>query len=89
MNNIYEKDYPVTNCEILIATDYNDIIVGTTDVNSLQGFNGDDWFIGKAGNDYMFGGNGSDTVDYYDELQGWNIDLSTNTAVINDNTDTD
>jgi len=48
----------------LLGSDYNDILVGNSGVNTLSGGMGDDTLEGLAGADYMVGSLGSDTVSY-------------------------
>ncbi|WP_216652985.1 Ig-like domain-containing protein [Vibrio aestuarianus] len=79
----------------IVGSGLNDIIIGTNDGDSLSGeqayWNGKDWvttgndiFIGGAGNDAIFGGNGSatdlglDTVVYSGNLADYTLDFYTN-----------
>ncbi|WGK82636.1 Ig-like domain-containing protein [Vibrio aestuarianus] len=79
----------------IVGSGLNDIIIGTNDGDSLSGeqayWNGKDWvttgndiFIGGAGNDAIFGGNGSatdlglDTVVYSGNLADYTLDFYNN-----------
>lgn len=59
----------------------NDIIEGGAGDDVLEGGDGDDILIGESGVDSYDGGNGFDTVDFSYSTSGWNINLSSQTAV--------
>jgi Ca2+-binding RTX toxin-like protein len=50
--------------ERVIGTDFNDLLIGNSDVNDLQGGPGDDTFQGRVGQDLLTGGPGRDTLDF-------------------------
>jgi Ca2+-binding RTX toxin-like protein len=67
------------------ATDFNDIITGTTGANRIGVYAGndtvnagagDDTIVGSLGNDSINGGLGQDTVDYSDALSGVTVNLN-------------
>ncbi|MCR6628993.1 MAG: hypothetical protein NVV74_02465 [Magnetospirillum sp.] len=69
---------------------FDDVISGTSDVNTLEGGagndrlfgrNGDDVLMGGAGDDLLDGGNGSDTVSYISEPGGITVDLAGGWAI--------
>jgi Ca2+-binding RTX toxin-like protein len=47
--------------ENIIGSQGNDILIGNSGANILQGGHGNDVLDGKAGNDVLYGGNGNDT----------------------------
>ena len=50
--------------ENVVATNFDDAIVGNNDANILFGLAGNDTFFGSLGADIINGGDGNDTVDY-------------------------
>ncbi|PLX36063.1 MAG: hypothetical protein C0606_15180, partial [Hyphomicrobiales bacterium] len=74
----------ITNFENAIGGNYNDVLVGTTDANvldggagndSLSGGDGDDTLIGGSGSDTLSGGTGTDTADYSSSTSGIALSL--------------
>lgn len=71
------------------GTEHNDVIMGynyggTGDADTagndyLYGFGGDDLFITGAGINRVYGGEGEDTVAYYDVVSGVTVDLGNKT----------
>ena len=53
-----------SSIENLIGSDFNDILVGNSQVNVLTGGLGNDFFFGGAGNDTLVGGAGTDIASY-------------------------
>jgi Ca2+-binding RTX toxin-like protein len=56
----------IVNCEDLVGSNYNDVLIGDAGVNRLHGLKGDDRLMGGAGADYLEGYEGRDTADYSD-----------------------
>ncbi|NMR23943.1 hypothetical protein HH219_00025 [Pseudoalteromonas sp. NEC-BIFX-2020_015] len=52
----------VENFEILIASDYADIIQGSSNADTIYGMSGNDYINGGAGFDSLYGGNGDDLI---------------------------
>ena len=50
-----------TDIEVVVGSDYNDILIANDDWNGLSGGAGDDVLNGKGGNDYLYGDEGNDT----------------------------
>jgi Ca2+-binding RTX toxin-like protein len=55
---------------------YDDVMVGNTRPNNLQGATGDDTLNGAAANDTLNGGKGIDTVDYTAAVRNVQVDLT-------------
>ena len=53
-----------SSIENLIGSDFNDTLVGNSQVNVLTGGLGNDFFFGGAGNDILVGGAGTDIANY-------------------------
>lgn len=64
----------LANFQNAIGGSGNDVILGDTEANRLDGGDGNDTLIGGAGNDALNGGVGSDTADY-SEAVGLEITL--------------
>ncbi len=58
----------------------DDLLIGTTAINQLDGGLGDDTLIGAGGADILIGGGGSDTADYSASKAGITIDLGSGGA---------
>ncbi|MTH94954.1 hypothetical protein, partial [Roseibium sp. RKSG952] len=83
--------YGSTSQSVLVGNDYDDIIYGYIPDSSytgyigaedsvsqkIYGFDGDDWIQAGYGDDYIFGGEGSNTSAYTDSTDGIYVDLST------------
>ena len=50
------------NFENVIATDFNDILIGTNEINMISGLSGNDSIESNAGSDIISGGYGQDTI---------------------------
>ncbi|HEX8916358.1 MAG TPA: C2 family cysteine protease [Humisphaera sp.] len=57
-----EGDNVHSDVENVTGTQFNDVIVGSSYANQLQGYGGDDVIDGKWGDDYLDGGYGNDTL---------------------------
>jgi Ca2+-binding RTX toxin-like protein len=57
-------DDTLVNIEDIIASKFNDILIGNSSNNSIFAGLGDDLLIGNGGNDLLDGGDGIDTVSY-------------------------
>jgi Ca2+-binding RTX toxin-like protein len=53
----------IASIENAYGSNYNDIIYGTSGVNTLAGYKGNDFLQGYSGNDVLNGGAGADTID--------------------------
>jgi Ca2+-binding RTX toxin-like protein len=62
ITNVGGEDEVMTGFENLIATAFNDSVIGTNGRNSIEGRDGDDVLSGAGGNDLMFGGSGNDRL---------------------------
>lgn len=63
------------NIEIVTASNYNDVIIGDTKANTLNGLAGDDVLVGNAGHDRINGGVGQDTASYRWDPNGISVYL--------------
>jgi Ca2+-binding RTX toxin-like protein len=72
-----------SSIENLIGSDFNDTLVGNSQVNVLTGGLGNDFFFGGAGNDTLNGGGGTDTASYnsVNVTAAINASLSTTSTV--------
>ena len=52
------------NLEGIIGSNLDDVLIGNSLANNIQGLAGNDIFVGNAGNDTLDGGDGIDTVSY-------------------------
>ncbi len=76
------------NDDTLNGNEGNDQLLGRAGTDSLYGGAGDDELDGGTGADIIDGGDGNDTVLFDNELAAVTVNLSTNTAVSNNVTDT-
>jgi Ca2+-binding RTX toxin-like protein len=67
----------IVNCEDLVGSNYNDVLIGDAGVNRLHGLKGDDRLMGGAGADYLEGYEGRDTADYSDSTAAVTVNLQT------------
>ena len=63
--------------EIVIGSDFDDVIEGNNSANDLRGGDGDDTLIGLGGNDYFTGGAGADSFDGGDGIDVVSYALAT------------
>ena len=68
------------NIENIEGSDFDDTLVGDSQINVLNGRGGNDVLEGRAGKDTLIGGAGFDTVSYATSSTGVVIDLSTGSA---------
>jgi Ca2+-binding RTX toxin-like protein len=66
--------------ENIIGSQFNDILIGSSQANHIQGWDDNDLFIGNGGNDHLDGGNNIDTVSYSRDPGAVNVNLSQNKA---------
>ena len=78
----------VSNFENLVGTDYDDVLTGNTNINTISAGAGDDIVYATAGNDTYDGGTGTNTLDYSKSLGSITAKLSTG-LVIGSETGTD
>ena len=52
-----------SNIQNLIGTQYDDLLAGDANGNTIDGLGGDDILLGGAGDDILIGGAGNDTLD--------------------------
>ena len=67
-----KTDY-LHNIEYIVATNYNDVIIGDYldgDVNVIFALDGEDQIIPRLGNDFIDGGNGFDYITVYEKYGG-------------------
>ncbi len=62
------------------GTDHDDIIVGSSGANRLNGLDGQDEFHGSGGADIIDGGDGTDTAIYWGSNSAIDVDLAAGTA---------
>jgi serralysin len=67
----------IVNCEDLVGSNYNDILIGDAGANRIHGLQGDDHLMGGAGADYLEGYGGLDTADYSDSTAAVTVNLAT------------
>jgi Ca2+-binding RTX toxin-like protein len=67
----------ILNCEDLVGSNYNDVLIGDAIDNRLHGLKGDDRLMGGAGADYLEGYEGLDTADYSDSPTAVTVNLAT------------
>ncbi|MCA0257005.1 MAG: cadherin domain-containing protein, partial [Proteobacteria bacterium] len=73
----YAAGDTLTAVEAIIATAYNDTLIGNSSANTLTGGAGNDTIRGGAGADTLDGGTGEDTLDYSTSSAGVNVSLDT------------
>lgn len=61
-NNAEQVDMTLEGFEQLIATDYNDLVMGSDGGERIVGRGGRDTLEGRGGNDEIYGGTGDDTL---------------------------
>ena len=61
--------------ENVVGSQFNDILIGDSGANKLEGLNGDDFLRGGAGADTLIGYAGIDTADYSDSLASIDIGI--------------
>lgn len=76
-----------SSVETVIASEFNDSIIGSASANTFVGRNGSDTFIGSAAGDIIIGGisafvdgTGVDTVNYSSQANEIAVNLTNNTA---------
>jgi Ca2+-binding RTX toxin-like protein len=52
----------IREVEMIVASEFSDVLSGDSSANFLSGNGGDDVLSGRIGNDTLLGGNGSDTI---------------------------
>ncbi len=72
------------NISHVIGGKGNDVLGGTTWVNTLRGMEGNDILAGRGGADILDGGDGNDTADYSASVKGVTIKLDTSTIATSD-----
>jgi serralysin len=60
----------------------NDVLIGDTSGNWINGRGGHDYIVGGAGADTLIGGDGFDSVGYYSSVAGVSVDLNLTGAQI-------
>ncbi len=80
INDAFGNTDTLSNIEHLKATNFDDIITGNAEVNTIITLNGDDTVIGSGGNDILDGGNHTlgDWIDYSNATGAIKVDLSIN-----------
>jgi Ca2+-binding RTX toxin-like protein len=68
------------NLEGIIGSKFDDVLIGNSLRNNIQGLAGHDILIGNAGDDTLDGGDGIDTVSYRLDPGGITVNLDQNTA---------
>jgi len=71
----------LTNFENLQGSQFNDILTGSSAVNTITGGEGDDTLAGLGGADILDGGADNDTVNYSASTQGVIVDLGAGTGL--------
>ncbi len=74
----------LTNIQVVVGSDFNDSLNGTSANESLYGGAGDDTLTGGAGADYLDGGGGVNTASYTTALSGIAVDLSAGIGSLGD-----
>jgi len=59
--NDYEQT--ISDIQNIIASQFDDTIIGSSSANDIRGGTGNDVIEGKAGNDSLYGGAGNDTIN--------------------------
>nr|WP_296430627.1 calcium-binding protein [Roseovarius sp. BRH_c41] len=62
-SNADQVNMTLENFEVLIATEFNDLIDGSAQSEQILGRGGNDTLRGAGGNDKLFGGTGNDTLE--------------------------
>ena len=70
--------------ENVIGSGYDDILTGSSVVNSITGGAGNDSLFGAGGNDTLDGGDGTDTADYSTVTTAVNFNLTTKVGTVSD-----
>ncbi|MCC0049839.1 MAG: cadherin domain-containing protein, partial [Rhodobiaceae bacterium] len=70
----------LASIENIIATDFDDVIVGDGSDNAFYGGAGNDSLTGGAGADHLDGGTGTDTAYYTSSASAVTVDLGTGTG---------
>lgn len=68
------------NLEDIIGSNFDDVLIGNSIGNSIQGLTGNDILMGNAGNDTLDGGAGIDLVSYRYAPLAVTVNLTQNTA---------
>jgi Ca2+-binding RTX toxin-like protein len=75
----------ILNIENLYGSNFNDILKGTTGINTIRGYDGDDAIFGYGGNDILTGGNGADIFVFNTTLNATsNVDTITDFVAVDD-----
>jgi len=67
------------NIEGLSGGDFNDVLLGNSEANHIEGRGGDDIIYGREGNDYLLGNDGDDVLYGEDGDDGFNGGLGNDT----------
>ena len=78
----------LSRVESIAGSEFNDVLTGDANANTLDGNGGDDSITGGAGDDVLKGGSGIDTVSYFATVRGVTLNLATGIATSTDGTDT-
>jgi Ca2+-binding RTX toxin-like protein len=68
------------NLENLIGSDFNDILIGDAQANTLTGGLGDDTLVGRGNSDTLDGGDGNDTASYAYAASAVSVSLASNSG---------
>ena len=80
INDAFGNTDTLSNIEHLKGTNFNDVIAGNAEINTIMTLNGDDTVVGSGGNDILDGGSHTlgDWIDYSNATGGITVDLSIN-----------
>jgi Ca2+-binding RTX toxin-like protein len=71
----------LVSIENIIASNHDDVVMGNSAANHIQALAGDDWMAGHGGKDTLDGGDGVDTITYQWDPKGVNVNLAENWAI--------
>jgi Ca2+-binding RTX toxin-like protein len=80
-NTIVEQTVTISgSLENIVGSRFNDVLIGNSVDNRIEGLAGNDLLIGNAGNDSLDGGEGTDVLSYRRDSSAVTVNLQTGQA---------